>query len=114
MDCIFCKISQGKIPVKRIYENGNFFSFPDANPVTNGHSLVVSRKHFKTTLDLPSSIGSELVDCIKGTALKIMDAEKAEGFNVISNNFPSAGQVVPHVHYHIIPRKDNDGFKMIS
>lgn len=107
-DCIFCKLSSGEIPRKTICENNNFFSIPDANPIVEGHSLVISKKHFKTLLDMPSILGQELVDCIKNTAMKILGEKKAEGFNVINNNFPPAGQVVHHVHYHVIPRKNND------
>ena len=71
-NCIFCRISEGKIPSKKIYENCNFFSVPDANPVTNGHSLVISKEHFKTYLDIPIGLGQELVDCIKNTAIKLI------------------------------------------
>ena len=107
-DCIFCKIAKGEIPSKKIYENDNFFSIPDANKVIEGHSLVISKKHFKTTLDLPTSIGTELLDCIKKTTLKLLKEHKAEGFNIINNNFKVAGQFVNHVHYHILPRKKGD------
>ncbi len=107
-ECIFCKIAKKEVPSKVIYENDNFFSIPDANQVTEGHSLVISKKHFDTTLDLPSSIGTELLDCIKKTALKLMKETKTDGFNVINNNFESAGQLVKHVHYHILPRKKGD------
>ena len=79
-DCIFCKIAKGEISVNRIYENDNFFSIPDANPVTKGHSLIISKKHFNTTLDLPDTLGQELLDCIKKTALKLMKENKSEGF----------------------------------
>jgi len=113
-DCIFCRISSGKIPAKRIYENAGFFSIPDANPQTDGHSLVISRQHFKTALDIPASLGSELVDCIKNTSIKIMKEKNANGFNVIGNNFESAGQAVHHVHFHVIPRKKGDGFKVVG
>jgi histidine triad (HIT) family protein len=109
-DCIFCKIAQGEAKQgKFIHENDNFFSIPDASPVAKGHSLVISKKHFETVLDLPSTIWPELSDCIKNTALKIMEKEKAEGFHVNNNNFPAAKQIVKHVHFHIIPRKKNDG-----
>jgi histidine triad (HIT) family protein len=107
-DCVFCKIAKGEIKVNRIYENANFFSMLDANQEIKGHSLVISKKHFVTTLDLPPTIASELLDCIKKTAIKIMEKEKAEGFHVINNNFSAAKQVVKHVHFHIIPRKRND------
>jgi len=104
-DCVFCKIASGEIPVKRIYENESFFSIPDANPKVEGHSLIISKKHFATVLDLPSSLGMELIDCIKKTAMKVLDKEKAEGFNLVQNNFEVAGQLVKHVHFHILPRK---------
>ena len=106
--CIFCKIANKEIPSKIIYENDNFFSIPDVNQVIDGHSLVISKKHFKTTLDLPTSIGTELLDCIKKTTLILLKEHKAEGFNIINNNFEAGKQVVKHVHYHILPRKKGD------
>lgn len=108
-ECIFCEIAEGEIPVDKIYENDNFFSFPDANPVTEGHSLIIPKKHFKTTLDIPNTLGGELLDCVKKTTLILLDKYKAEGFNFVSNNFPCAGQAVHHAHFHIIPRKNDDG-----
>jgi len=111
--CIFCRISKGEILSKKIYENENFFSIPDANPKVEGHSLVISKKHFETMLDLPVSLGSELLDCIKKTSLELMKKFDANGFNVMQNNFEIAGQVVKHVHFHILPRKKNDRFKSI-
>lgn len=107
-ECIFCKIAKKEIKSKIIYENNNFFSIPDANQVIDGHSLVISKKHFETTLDLPNSIATELLDCVKKTALKVMEQTKSEGFNIINNNFKVAGQFVNHVHYHILPRKKGD------
>ena len=108
-NCTFCKIARGEIKVGRIYENPGFFSMPDKNPQTKGHSIVISKKHFVTSLDLPSTLGPELIDCIKNTALQIMKNEKAEGFHIINNNFSAANQLVKHVHFHIIPRKNKDG-----
>lgn len=111
-NCVFCKISRNEIPRETIYENDNFFSMPDANPLVEGHSLVISKKHFKTILDMPSTIGRELLDCIKNTVLRIMKEKNVDGFNIINNNFESAGQAVNHIHFHIIPRKKGDGFKV--
>jgi len=111
-ECIFCKISNGDILRQKIYENDTFFSILDANPKVEGHSLVISRKHFETVLDLPSTIGEELLDCIKKTSLILMEKYKSEGFNLGSNNFEAAEQVVKHVHFHILPRKKNDGLKI--
>jgi len=113
-ECVFCKIAKGEIPRKKIYENDNFFSVPDIKPIVSGHSLVISKKHFETILDIPSSLGQELLDCIKHTAIKLMDENKSEGFNLVVNNFEAAGQVVKHTHLHIIPRKKNDGLKVCA
>lgn len=113
-ECIFCKISRGEISAEKIYENENFFSIPDKDPITQGHSLVTSKKHFKTSLDMPNNLGSELMDCIKNTAMKIIKENNAEAFNVVNNNFSSAGQVVEHVHFHIIPRKKDDGLRIFG
>jgi len=66
-------------------------------------------EHFETTLDLPSTLGQELLDCIKKTALRLMNNDKTiSGFNVIANNFEVAGQVVKHAHFHILPRRKGD------
>lgn len=110
-DCVFCKIAESKIKVERIYENEIFFSIFDANPITKGHSLVISKKHFENIIDLPDTLGSELIDCIKKTSLILMKKFNCDGLNVIQNNFESAGQVVKHLHLHLIPRKKNDDLK---
>ena len=112
-NCIFCKISSGEVGSEIIYQNENFFSIYDINPLTQGHALVISKKHFETSLDLPNSLGSEFFDCIKETALIVMKKTQAEGFNLVCNNKSVASQIVPHFHFHIIPRKKGDGFKIL-
>ncbi len=107
-DCIFCQFSQGKTDQKKIYENEKFFSVFDINQKVPGHSLVISKEHFVTTLDIPDELGKELLDCIKKTAKKAIEKENATGFNIVNNNSSSAGQEVHHVHYHILPRKEGD------
>ena len=113
-ECVFCKIARGEIPANKVYENNNFFSIPDANPKTKGHSLIISKKHFETILDVSDEFGKDLLDCIKETAKKIMKEEKASGFNILNNNFESAGQIVKHIHFHLIPRKTGDGLRMLA
>ena len=110
-ECIFCKIAKEEIESKKICESENFFSVFDINPLVDGHALVISKKHFETFLDMPSSFGTEFLDCIKNTTLKIMEQTGAEGFNLHANCFKIAGQLVPHTHMHVLPRKKGDGFK---
>jgi histidine triad (HIT) family protein len=107
-DCFFCKIAKGEVKSKKIYENDNFFSIPDANQKIEGHSLVISKKHFENILDLPVDLGSDLLDCIKETSIKIMKENDSEGLNIVQNNFEVAGQVVKHIHFHLLPRKKDD------
>ncbi|MFH1787293.1 MAG: HIT family protein [archaeon] len=112
MDCIFCKIFSELIKSKKIiYENDNFFSIPDINPLVERHCLVISKKHFETILDLPDSSGSELLECIKKTALKMIVETQSKGFNLHLNSYKVAGQLVEHFHIHLLPRKEGDGFK---
>ncbi len=112
-DCIFCKIANGGIPRETIYENDNFFSISDANQQIDGHSLVISKKHFETILDLPSTLGTELLDCIKKTSLILIEKYNAEGFNLVNNNFECAGQAVKHFHLHILPRRKEGKVPMV-
>ena len=110
-NCIFCKIISGEVPAEKVYEDDNFIGILDANPLVEGHTLIIPKKHFKTLLDMPNSLGNEMVEATKKVALDLINKNKYEGFNLLNNNFEVAGQVVPHVHFHIIPRNKGDGIK---
>ncbi|VVB82198.1 HIT domain protein [uncultured archaeon] len=111
-DCIFCRIAEEQIRSEKIYENSNFFSIPDVNPKAEGHTLIISKKHFENILELPSIMGGDFLNCVKGTTLILMKKYNAEGFNLVNNNSEAAGQVVNHFHVHLIPRKKDDGIKI--
>jgi len=111
-DCIFCKIVKGEIPSEKVYEDDNFISILDINPETQGHTLVMPKNHFKTLLNVPSSLGNEFLEAIKNTSLKLIDKHKADGFNIVFNNYEIAGQEVGHVHAHIMLRKKGDEMKL--
>jgi len=111
-DCIFCKIGKGEIKSDFVYEDDNFFGVLDINPKAEGHTLIISKKHYKTLLDMPASLGIELIDAIKSVGLKLIKDGFGEGFNIIINNGEVAGQVVHHLHCHIIPRKKGDGMEI--
>lgn len=112
-DCIFCKIIRGEIKSKKVYEDDNFIGILDVNPKVTGHTLLIPKKHFRNLLDMPASLGTELVEAIKKISLDLINKGKAEGVNVIVNNERVAGQVVFHTHFHIIPRKSGDGVKTL-
>jgi histidine triad (HIT) family protein len=108
-ECIFCKIVRGEVKTEIIAENENFIAFPDANPKVEGHTLIVSKKHFVNLMDMPSSMAGEMIDLVKKVAEMKMK-RGFEGFNTVVNNFSVAGQVVMHAHLHFLPRKKDDGF----
>ncbi len=108
LDCIFCKIVKGEIPSTKVYESNNFIGILDINPISEWHTLVIPKKHFNTILDLPNSLGMELIEAIKTISLKFIENWKMEGFNVFQSNYKCAQQEVPHLHFHIVPRKKGD------
>lgn len=113
-DCIFCKIVKGEISAKKLIDEDNFIAIPDANPRTPGHTLIISKKHFENILDMPATLGTELIEAIKKVSEKLLKEQKAQGFNIVMNNFKAAGQVIPHAHIHILPRKSGDGLRIIA
>ncbi len=108
-DCIFCKIAAGRIPCNKIYEDNNVLAFLDIWPVSDGHTLVIPKAHFSKLHECPAEIVSSLTCCMGPIADAIKKAMQAEGYNVLCNNGRAAGQLVDHVHFHIIPRKSGDG-----
>ncbi|MEK6957841.1 MAG: HIT family protein, partial [archaeon] len=107
-NCIFCKIVSGQIPSTKIYEDENSLAFLDISPAANGHSLVISKKHYATLLDIPSTELKELILAVQKIGAATMKATNAQGFNVLQNNGAVSGQVIRHLHFHVIPRFEND------
>ena len=109
-DCVFCKIAKGKIKRDKIFESNNFFAMRDMHPRTEGHTLIIPKKHFVTLLDIPNKLGDEMLEVTKKIVSDLMDEKLADGFNILMNNLEVAGQKVMHAHVHILPRKEGDGF----
>lgn len=112
-NCIFCKIVNGEIPagLGKVYDSDNFLGFLDIKPLAEGHALVIPKKHFKTMLDMPSTLGSEFLDAVKEVSLDLIKQKKAEGVNLHVNSGEAAGQTVHHFHAHIVPRKKGDNLR---
>lgn len=113
-DCVFCKIIAGEIPAYKIYEDDQVLVFLDINPVNAGHALVVPKEHYPDFLSLPSALVERLSAVIQKVTPAILAGVSAENFNLGLNNGPVAGQVVPHVHWHIMPRFPDDGHRLFS
>lgn len=107
-ECIFCKIISQSIPCAKVYEDKHILAFLDINPIKKGHTLVIPKGHYPTLLDIPNELGEHLIPSMKRVASAVMEATNASGFNCLQNNFSAAGQVVFHLHWHIIPRFSRD------
>ena len=111
MNCLFCQIIKKEIPAHIIYEDDNYLSFLDINPNAKGHSLVIPKKH---TLDFNSLTNEEagsLASQVHYIASRLSKALNTKNYNLGLNNGSQAGQIVNHVHWHIIPRYKDDGLK---
>ncbi|HIX82701.1 HIT family protein [Erysipelatoclostridium sp. An15] len=107
-NCIFCKIANKEIPGKIIYEDDICVAFLDLSQTTNGHTLVIPKKHFKNFLEVDDDTLAHMIKVTKDIANKIVTKLNANGVNILTNANEVAGQTVMHFHLHIIPRYDNN------
>jgi len=110
--CIFCRIAAHEIPAKIVYEDDFVMAFLDANPSAPGHTLVIPKEHYDFLPQVPSDRAALLMNTVKILTGAIFEAMEAQGVNVLQNNGAVAGQAVPHVHFHIIPRHEGDKIKL--
>lgn len=108
-DCLFCKLIQGKLPIEKVYEDENTLALLDIHPINRGHTLVVPKKHYTNIHDTPPEDFEHVMKAVQMLAAKIKTAVGAEGINIGINNGSAAGQIVDHLHVHVIPRWSDDG-----
>jgi len=101
--CPFCKIAQGDASASIVYENSNVLAFMDLHPIRVGHTLIICREHWVDLYDVPEETLKELIVVVKRVAIAVKKAVGADGIQIIQNNGRSAGQVVMHIHFHVIP-----------
>ena len=106
MPTIFTRIIKGEIPSHKVYEDEQVFAFLDINPLSRGHTLVIPKEERVTLDQLSEEASAALGRALPRIARAVLKATGATAFNVLQNNGPLAHQVVPHVHFHIIPRLD--------
>lgn len=107
MDCIFCDIINGKIPVRKIMETEKSLAFLDAFPLTKGHTLVIPKNHYTKIQEMSKDDNVDLFETVRVLTNKI---ERLFSSSLIAiHNGKESGQEVPHIHVHIIPRNVDDG-----
>lgn len=103
-DCVFCKIVERKIPASLVYEDDSVMAFLDIAPTAPGHTLVIPKDHHETFLGTPKDTMHKVLDVAQRIGQVQMKKLGALGVNILINNYPPAGQSVPHFHVHVIPR----------
>lgn len=108
-DCIFCKLANGMIPARSIYEDENFRVILDAAPATRGHALILPKEHADNLYQMSEDMIGKAFVLAKKMADSMTETLGCQGFNIVQNNGEAAGQTVFHFHIHLIPRYEDDG-----
>jgi len=110
--CIFCKIAAHEIPAKVVYEDDFIMAFLDINPVNPGHTLVIPKEHYEVLPQVPPDRAALIMNTVRILSGAVFEAVDAQGATIMQNNGAVAGQAVPHVHFHVIPRFEGDKVKI--
>jgi len=108
-NCIFCKIAAGQIPCYKLYEDERVLAFLDNGPLSEGHSLIIPKRHAETIDALPEDDAAACMRIVPRLSRAVCQAVGAEHWNLLQNNGKLAHQAVPHVHFHLIPRFEDAG-----
>jgi histidine triad (HIT) family protein len=108
-DCIFCRIAAGKIPCHKLHEDKKTLAFLDIGPLSRGHCLIIPKDHYDTIDQMPAELVQACTGLLPALSLAVVEAVGVSDWNILQNNGGLAGQAVGHVHFHIIPRREDDG-----
>ncbi len=109
-DCIFCKIIRGEMPATIIFEDELCMAFMDIFPVSEGHCLLIPKSHYTNMLDADPKVLEHLITKLSHLDRKVASIFEGSGIlNTVANG-KHAGQEVPHLHFHVIPRKAGADF----
>lgn len=112
-NCIFCKIANGEIPSRTVWEDDDFRAILDLGPATKGHTLILPKDHAANLYELPAELSAKVLPVAQKVAAILKEKLGCEGLNLVQNNGEIAGQTVMHFHLHLIPRYANDGQKIL-
>jgi histidine triad (HIT) family protein len=111
-DCILCKIARNEIPSIRVYEDDATIALLDINPTSTGHTLVIPKEHVANIFEATPELWGRVQETVRKVAQAIEKSLQPDGVNLAMNNREHAGQVIDHIHVHIVPRTKGDGLKL--
>jgi histidine triad (HIT) family protein len=103
-NCIFCKIARKEAEASIVYEDADIMAFIDIRPMSEGHTLIIPKKHYVDIFDIPEKLLEAIHKGTKNIAVAVKKATKADGISIVQQNGAAAGQEIFHLHVHIIPR----------
>jgi histidine triad (HIT) family protein len=107
-DCVFCAIARGEVAARIVHQDEQVVAFLDRAPLIAGHTLVAPRRHVETLDDLPSDLVAPLFETVRRVSVALQRGLAMDGSFVAVNTRVS--QSVPHLHAHVVPRRQKDGF----
>lgn len=110
-DCLFCQIVDGEVPSYTVYEDDETLAFLDVNPVSAGHTLVIPKRHAEHLTGMDERTTEAVFQTVNKVASAVETGLEPDGINLLQNNGKAAGQEIDHVHVHVIPRFEGDGFQ---
>ncbi len=114
MACVFCEIQRGEAPAAMIYEDDMAMVLLDLFPVTYGHTLIIAKQHVATIGELPLEVNVHLLTLQRAAIAALQKADPSiQAQNLIINDGPESNQHIPHVHWHIIPRRKGDNLRSL-
>ncbi len=108
-ECIFCRIVKEELPCCPVYQDNLILAFLDINPISQGHCLVIPKAHYNLFHQCPPELVADLAGKLGKIAQAVVESVDAQSYNILNNNGRPAGQLVDHFHFHIIPRRADDG-----
>ena len=106
--CVFCRIVAGTSPCHEIFRDDATLAFMDIHPANDGHCLVIPKTHFCKVFEMPTEAFSAVAAAVVKVARAVNDELRPGGLSLLQANGALAGQTVPHVHVHVLPRRADD------
>jgi diadenosine tetraphosphate (Ap4A) HIT family hydrolase/protein-tyrosine-phosphatase len=112
--CVFCRLLAGELPVSTVYEDEDVCAFMDIRPITSGHVLVIPKAHAENLAAVPDDVAARMMRIVNLAVAGLRrSGVPMDTFNLFLADGAAAGQEVPHVHFHIIPRYAGDGWRLV-
>jgi histidine triad (HIT) family protein len=102
VDCIFCKIANGEIPCKKVYEDATVLAFYDLEPQAPVHILIIPKEHIQSAEEITSQNSAVVARIFEVAAMLAKENDLKDGFRIVSNAGREGGQSVPHLHFHLL------------